>query len=262
MVKLYSDFPVEWLANPTILYHGTSNYFEKDIDTKGLSLTDISVKKNAAKKIREIYDNDLVGIIDFNAPGGLDILRYFEREIDVHNCRPISLAYHPSRCHLYASEEFAGGEFVRTVIKSIIYLQNLCTDGDALREWESAMLLEWEEEYSMLRRKHPVMPMINTVQLVEKLKSLQAIFDDFLKIRNSYKYGLIYAVDLSETPVSSLAWETNKRGLYSLSSIPAENIMGKVYLKGSSLKSKQTNTGYFDKNVNDYWREKFNISKA
>lgn len=254
MITVYKEFPEEWLTNRHILYHGTSNFSESKIDSNGLLLPDVSVNKTIVERLRDICATDLHGFIGWSGLGGLGNLTYFESEFKDFTCRPLSFAHYPTRCIHFASEDNAGGEFIRTVIKSVSYLKDLCIKREAMSEWRNSVQIEWNDENSMLRREHSSMPTINVKQLEEKLKPLIPVYDDFVKIKESYEYGVIYAVDFSDIPVSCLAAETKGRGIYSTCSIPKENIVGKI------SKDKLESACHFSqKSETDavrFWREK------
>lgn len=218
MRVIYNEFPEEWLTNPNILYHGTSNIFEDIIDISGLIIPSTSQGKMVIETLKDILENDLYSVLDNNERGGLSNLGYYDRELENYDCRPISFAHHPQRCILYASEDFAGGEMVRTVIRAVLYLQDLCRNAEARAQWHN--------QYCNWHGLGSDAPVLDILQIEEKLKSIEAVFKQFVGIVTNYKYGVIYAVDLSTINISNLGKEA--KGLYAYCSIPRDRIVGKI----------------------------------
>jgi hypothetical protein len=259
MQKYVDEFPKHWLEDPDILYHGTSNIFEADIDREGLRTVSL-LDDRISSVIVDIYKNTLFSFFDSSHGGGIDVIvPYYKNEISRFGSRPLSFAFHPSRCTLYASRDFAGGEHIRSLYRAISYYKELLLSKNKRSAWENEfkqMLMNMPPEakyHDKLSINNPSFPL---AELENKYSGIADSLTFCHDIISKYEYGVIYAVDLSDFPTSRVSKEA--KGLYVHDTIPTKMIAGKIIWTQGNQSIHGDNDHYFSRFK--YWKNRLSES--
>lgn len=139
-LRLFSD---EIESDPWIMYHGTSGFNAESIECEGFQWSD---KKGLRKEIEGI-----VNIFEKMRWCGLDrsslaVLKPFSLQHDFAgtDASPIYFAETSKRALMYATRDFAGGEKLRAIRRSLDHLQQYLHSPDIRKEHRDLMQYEYD----------------------------------------------------------------------------------------------------------------------
>lgn len=231
-IPLHQSFPEVVIQDRNILYHGTSNVAEEQIELEGLHPIQNEAQHALVHALTAIHRDVLKGRVGRN-PGGFETLVFYSGELGAHAIRPVSLAFTHTRCGLYASADFCGGEVARTISRIHSYLHRLLDDPAAREERQSLIdheiaRLPLDIHPSYLDRR-----ILDVEELDRRVSDIEQQMLDMMQLHASYQYGVIYAVSLqhSATPIR-IRPEAN--GVYALDPIPVDALIGKVVVANTS----------------------------
>ncbi len=227
-------FPDEIENDPWIVFHGTSNLFESDIDAYGLQWKSSIVSKEEVSHVVDIFTK-----MNWSGKdgGGLPILKPFSLESDfaLGNSKPIYFAETSYRALLYSTHEFSGGETVRALRKSIQdledYLQNK-NIRDADMEYK---LIEYNKLISLNAKVDMCPREVDLNWLEAEVEKLSELKKRCIDAYDQAKYGVIYAVKFTQEDIdekNNFDYHRNM-GLKVFSRVPKEKIVGKICISSS-----------------------------
>lgn len=217
MLETYRNEIPDWVfEDDTFLFHGTSNLSEQNLDFGYTNLyTPVSF---------EIVDN-IVSIYKEmpwwgKDSGGYGVLNSYSNRDRNEKGKYFFLGETAQRCALYASKEFAGGELTRSVYHSINDLNDFLTDVK-IREHHKRTI---EKDYEYYGPYNPV----DLDWLAQQIVPLKQILSDLEKLRNSYKYGIIYVYKIEEEDYTNLIYSKYGMGFKVLEPLAIDRLKVKL----------------------------------
>jgi hypothetical protein len=181
--------------DPWLIFHGTSNIYDEKISVRGLVPGESPFCIEDLQQVAEIYERlRWAGC----HTGGYAALKPFSLGHDFANekGKPLYLAESALRASLYASKDFAGGEICRALDYCLKDLDLYLSD-EQIRE-EHAEELEARPGISYVPRSSIASP----ESVMSKVKDLSNLKSQVRAIRQSYQYGLIYALRIDKNNLS------------------------------------------------------------
>ncbi len=222
-------FPKEITGNGNILYHGTSSYFEKQIEKDGLKWSDKVYTKKDIQEICTIFQSIYKDIYQkISLIGSYHILQPYSLEDDFkdNDVKPIYFAETSYRAMMYAMPNYAGGETIKGIRNSFQDLMKYVSHIDGKKEYQDIVRV-------FLDFKQP-------------------LFNNVKAVHDNHQYGIVYAV-LFEDSDEPILKSAGPGGFYSYE-VSVEKIVGKVKVpKNYIYQSLFSEIGY---SKNTYWRNK------
>ena len=219
-------FPMEITQNPWVAFHGTSSVCEQQIESHGLYWQPISYQRRQIEAIIRIFRS--MNWAEFDL-GGFGVLSTFTAgDFSGKEKKPIFLAETDARATLFATVDFAGGETARAVRKAIDDLDRFMKSRE-LREQD----YEQQKKACIDLIKVNGLPSrvirVNITWLGDQINALHEIRKSCEDLKNTYRYGVIYAVRFKteDLPYLAHSWGT---GLQVFRKIDPDRILGKVHL--------------------------------
>ena len=195
---LDSEIPNSVEMDPWLVFHGSSNIYQEAINQSGLRPNASSFSLSELKQVEAVFTKLYW---DGDHPSGYAVLKPFSIGHD-HNHqegKPLYLAESVQRASLYATSDFAGGEICRALYYCledlIMYLED-----DHFREQHVRKL---EMRPGRERIDRTLIPKLDWVR--NEVELLSNIKDRISAIRNSFSYGLIYAIRLDEKKLNDIS---------------------------------------------------------
>lgn len=118
-------------------------------------------------------------------PGGYGVLCSFSNiDFKTENKKYLFLAETVNRAALFATQDFAGGELVRSLFYSILHLKNYLEQEHLRNEHKADMAFN----FIYYQKKYDV----DLKELTAKVNNLESLFINLTEVRNKYQYGVIY----------------------------------------------------------------------
>jgi len=221
MIEEFIDFIPDSLINDDgILFHGTSNIAEPFIDKNTYS----PLFKYSAKDCESIIE--IYAEINWDGlPGGFGVLSTFStKDYKTENEKYLFLAVTVNRAALYATQNFAGGELVRSLYLSILHLKNYLEQEHLRNDHKADMelnLIYYLKKYD-----------VDLKELTAKINKLEPIFLNLNTIRNSYQYGVIYCYKVGPNQYHKLKNRASM-GIIVTKELDKSCLIAKINLKDS-----------------------------
>ncbi len=224
-------FPDEIENDPWVVYHGTSSLFEAEIDDDGFQWKSSIITKKDVSNVVDIYtEMDWIG----NDGGGFQVLKPYSLEHDFfkRDFKPIYFGETSYRSLLFATHEFAGGETVRALRKSIQDLEDYLNSKSIRDEVLNNRVFEYHDLISKNAQVGSPPKEVDLIWLQEKVEKLQNLKGKCTEFYNAYEYGVVYAVKFSKKDIENKKdFEFNGcMGLKVFSKISSQKIVGKIYI--------------------------------
>lgn len=194
-INNHEVFPPDIPCFNRLMYHGTNSFFSNDIELNGfqtnVDIVNIEDIRNLIEILRSI-----------NLQSQTNCLQVLENHVNKHftvtgNLKRISFALTSCRCLNYASQEFAGGQIVRSVRDAFNHIKNNISDVPK--------------------------------RLQDTFKNLEQIQNNVFTILNNNCNGVIYAINVTNDLIDNLEMDA-QRTIQSRISIPSHNIVGKTII--------------------------------
>ena len=224
-------FPDEIENDLWIVYHGTSSFFEEDIERDGFQWKPTQITKKDVSNIVEIYTKiDWCG----NDPGGFQVLKPYSLDHDFRkgDVKPIffgETAYHSL---LFSTHEFAGGETVRSLRKAIQDLEDYLTNQSIRDTAMKYKLVEYNDLVSKNIKARKAPEDVDLSWLQTEVDKIQNVKEKCLELYNAYEYGVVYAIKFNKNDIKdqdNFEYD-GSMGLKSFSRISSRKIVGKIHI--------------------------------
>jgi hypothetical protein len=180
-MEVYIDNVPDSIINEnSLIFHGTTNIAEPYIDGNTYNPV-CRFSQKVCEEIIEIYR----GMNWDGLPGGYGVLCSFSiTDFKNENEKHFFLADTVNRAALFATQDFAAGELVRSLFYSILHLKNYLEQEHLRNDHEADM----EFNFIYYRKKYDV----DLKQLTAKVNNLELLFINLSELRNKYQYGVVY----------------------------------------------------------------------
>ncbi len=227
-------FPDEIENDPWVVYHGTSNIFEPNIDEYGFQWESSMATKEEVSNVVDIFTEMNWG---GNDRGALAVLKPFSLEHDfaLGNSKPIYFAESSYRAMLYATHDFAGGETARALRKCIYELETYLHDQNIRDADMEYKMMEYNQLLSLNAKAGMRPAEIDLKWLESKVEKLSELKNRCANVHLQSEYGVVYAVKFTQKDIdekSNFDYHASM-GLKVFSRIPREKIVGKIYIPHS-----------------------------
>jgi len=185
--------------DPWLMFHGSSNVFEDEVLSEGLSATGAKFSRQELLGVAKIFEAlSWAG----EHPGGYAVLRPFSFDHDSahERGRPIYLAESALRAANFATADFSGGEICRALHYSFADIRRYI-DDEGLREEHAR---KCEARPGMARLSRGELPSVDFVR--QSLADLSEIRDKVAQIRSQYEYGVVYALRITVEDLSAFGY--------------------------------------------------------
>jgi hypothetical protein len=226
MLETYKNEIPAWILNDdSFLFHGSSNISESELD-KGIVTNFSFVTQEIVDKVLSIYDK--MAWYGLHGGGYAVLCSFSNTDIHPEKGKLFFLGETIQRCKLYASEDFAGGELIRSLFYGIRDLQLYIVDAQIRNDHEAQV--ERDRIYSHKTNQY------NLADLTKEVTLLNQTFQNIVKLRDSYKYGIIFCYKIEETDYNLLQ---NRRGMGIAikQSLPTQNLKAKLIFEKDFLAS-------------------------
>lgn len=224
-------FPEEIEANDNILYHGTSNIFENEIEKHGLigkqnyfSNDEIINLAKSLYKIAYLTDS-IIGIQKYST---FDVTRV--------NGHPVFLHFNPSACAEYSMN--AGGEKSILINQCSKDLQDLINDETKYSEYLKTNIQNRLGSIGFHAQKIGVKKDEIKIHSRDELSDIynnhKQAWDKAIRQQNEYKYGIVYAIHIKDEIINYIK-NDGFMGIMSHKAIMPELIIGKLIIKDRKL---------------------------
>lgn len=218
-------FPENISNNPRVLYHGTSNIFEKEIEENGLTPNKSIFSLEELKEISALFD-----LINWRKKvfWGKNIIRNYTINKDYKNpsLKPVYLGESCNRALTFASKEFAGGENVSGVRKSFNELKD-CIDDPKLLDRELEFYRK-ECREAEENGYYPPEPIITDLdKLKNELESLEYLNERAKEYTKAYSYGVVFSIEIDPENFPDMS-HSFSQGFKMYSTIRRNQILGKT----------------------------------
>lgn len=182
METYHNTYPPEISNDDTLLFHGTSNISEFEFES-GTKPYEMPFSLKDVMEISSVYNNlRWCGI----HVGGYAVLSSFSQSGYFNGKRSLYFGETIKRCQLFSSRDFAGGELVRSIYYSIQDLIALIESSEIRENYQ----LEYEGDVANWDKPYE----LDLPSLSNKVMQLEPLFHRAKKIRESFKYGVIFGV--------------------------------------------------------------------
>jgi hypothetical protein len=225
--QLFSD---EVEADPWVMFHGTSGYNARSIETNGFCPHPDTILKEAIQRIVEVFK-----AMKWSGEhgGGYAVLKPFSLDYDlkVSDGSPLFFAETGLRGLLYGCRDFAGGEKLRAVRNAIDDLERYLTDKDVRAQHEELLRLQYRRLVQL--NAHPTeLEAVRTAQvdlnwLHDELVALQAVRQRAADVWRRHDHGVVYALKVTSADLDGMSW-SGSMGIQATQIIAASTIVEKV----------------------------------
>ncbi len=225
--------PPEILADEWVLYHGTSNSYESDIETNGLRSNQASpITKEVVQRVVACFKRlNWYG----DDAGGYCVLDPFTAQHD-HSYqagKPIFLGESCRRSLLYATRDFAGGEGCRSLRKALNDLWAYLNDEQVRYDALTKPINETVNGYGEVIYADTPLSVHELDWLNDELIALQPIKQFVDAWFEQYQYGVVYAIKFDERDLSSL-FTAGGMGIAHTGTIKPGKIVAKLLTDGNT----------------------------
>ena len=201
------------LADPFVLYHGTSGPAAERISVEGFCWPSAAISQVDVRRVLAVY-----GALDWGGEdrGGWLVLKAYSDGWDFRNgpSKQIYFAENRHRASLYAELDFAGGETARGVRRAIADLNRLATVPDVFARYVDRL---------RVRESKVTAPSAEWIQ--SQLSTLHDLANRVSRLQEVHTHGSIFAVRFDESDLPTL--EYNKmHGIMSYQRVPPSKIVG------------------------------------
>lgn len=219
--------PTEILHDDWVLYHGTSNLIEKDIETNGFHADRASlITKEVIQKIVDCF-NRLNWYGDDG--GGYCVLKPFTLQHDhsYYESKPIFLGESCRRSLLYATKDFAGGEGARSVRKSIRDLRSFLENEEVRLNALMKPIKETLNEFGDVLYADTPLCETELGWLYEALRKLESVEHYVNNCSENHEYGIVYAIRFNEDDIVHMG-SNSSMGLTYSGPLNSDKIIAKL----------------------------------
>jgi hypothetical protein len=220
-MEVYIDNVPDSIINEnSLLFHGTSNIAEPFIDSNSFN-PESRFSQKVCEEIIEIYrEMNWDG-----SPRGYGVLSSFSI-IDYKNKneRFLFLADNVNRAALFATQDFAAGELVRSLFYSILDLKEYL-EQEHLRNNHKAYI---EFNYIYYRNKYDV----DLKELTVRVNNLESLFINLTELRNKYQYGVVYCYKVESDQYYKLK-DRGNMGIVLTQDLDKSSLIAKIILSDS-----------------------------
>ncbi len=129
------------------------------------------------------------------------------------------LSENPNKCLLYATRNFAVGEFVRALCYSIVHLKEYLTKETVRTEHREYV----EMEFMYTRKAYDV----NLAELEIEVHKLDTLLQKVSEISNQYRCGILYCYNILPDEYKKLQYRGGM-GIIALDPLNRESIVAKI----------------------------------
>ncbi|WP_227340273.1 hypothetical protein [Sphingopyxis sp. P8] len=220
-----SLFPDEIESDDWTLFHGTSVSAAAAVDERGLLPHSSLATKEMVSRVLAIIEE-----IDWISSSAVPLISFSQGFDLVHGRSPIFLAETSQRAAGYASEDFAGGEKLSRIRKTIDDLEVFLTDK-ALREEHYASKARIYERYKGVMHPDQLESLrpkfIDLHWLSEQLDGLGDIRRVADEAKAEHAQGVVLALRLEPDDVKKMVWHKSM-GIMTFAHIPASRIVDRA----------------------------------
>lgn len=226
--------PTHILADEWVLYHGTSNLCENDIETTGFqSRQDSLISLEVVQRVLACFSRlNWYG----NDQGGYVVLKSYTalHDYSYKSGKPIFLGLSCRWSLLYATRDFAGGEGCRGLRKALHDLHTYLADEDvrvgALTQCIDNIINEYGE---VVYEDMVPLAVEELTWLQDELTVLQPVREYVDSLYEQYRYGIVYAIKFNKKDIANLFY-ANGMGITHVGTISRDKIVAKLLTDGSS----------------------------
>lgn len=211
--RQFSEMRPATLADPSVLYHGTSSIALEGIRRTGIRWTDDrQFTREAVERVVSIFD-----AIDWAGEdqGGWFVLKGYTLGWDFSNAsvKPVYLAESFHRACLYAQRDWAGGETARGIRHSLTDLRRLASDKEV-----------YDRYLERLRRRESVVPPATQLWLSDRVRALGDIAQTADELYAAHQCGVVVAVRLADSDLPYLKYH-EMHGVMAFQPLPPDRIV-------------------------------------
>jgi hypothetical protein len=219
-----------------VVYHGTTNRFEDEIDSNGFKFHQL-IEWDKVSALTDCYKNN--NLVYWKAPqhSGFEILdSYSTVKIKYGNNRKLYFKVLPSETSLYCSKKFAGGEIVQSSLRTYENMKYFYTNAETqLPILQNNLSIQRKQAPPVLKESF-ASPDLGKIK--DTLEVLESTYNRFNRIINKFKYGLIYAVRIPKDTYGRA--ETGHCEVALEGKLKRENIVKKVRVENGCKRSKSS----------------------
>jgi len=224
--RLFGDALEE---DPWVVFHGTSALKGNAIESRGLVYDSTIVSAHELQLIAKVFDAMNWAGTD---KGGFGVLATFSKsDFAGLESSPIFLTERSHFALMYASRDFAGGEKLRAVRRSLIDLGRYLTD-ESIRH---AHMDEMKFEYEHLRSLNAHPDLIEKVRpkpvdlnwLSSSLSQFDSIHSKAMTAFDNHQGGIVFALRLEESDLIDMTYDAFM-GIKARTTVPPGRIVSRV----------------------------------
>ena len=215
METYLNEIPESILTVDNFLFHGSSNLSEKNLD---LGITDnyTPISTDLINQIISVYKE----MCWWGTQAGHGNLIAYSVQDNNVDSKYFFLGETPQRCSLYASKDFAGGEFTRTVYYSLKNLEEYLVNKEMQEKHRKNM----ERDFEYYGKLYDV----DFNKLHQSVASFKPILSDLEVQRNKYQYGIIYCYKIEKEDYRNLTERNGGMGIRVDKALPKERLKAKL----------------------------------
>lgn len=215
-MKTYvNEIPESILNDDTFLFHGSSNLSEKQLDS-GVTDNCTPIPIDLINQIISVY-KDMCWWGTQAGHGNLIAYSVQDNNVD---SKYFFLGETPKRCSLYASKDFAGGEYSRTVYYSLKNLEEYLVSKEMQDEHRNIM----ERDFEYCGKLYDV----DFNKLQQSIDFFKPILLELERQRNNYQYGIIYCYKIEKEDYGNLTSRNGGMGIRVDKALPKERLKAKL----------------------------------
>lgn len=226
--------PTHILADEWVLYHGTSNLCENDIETTGFqSRQDSLISLEVVQRVLACFSRlNWYG----NDQGGYVVLKSYTalHDYSYKSGKPIFLGLSCRWSLLYATTDFAGGEGCRALRKALHDLHTYLTDEEIRFAALTQRIRNTIDEYGdTVYEDMDPLTSDELTWLQDELNALQPVNEFVNSLFEQYQYGIVYAIKFNENDMANL-FNAKGMGITHVGTISPNKIVAKLLTDSSS----------------------------
>lgn len=232
-------FPKEIYNDSSVLYHGTSNINEAEIESVGITPSKQLFSKEDIFSVIKSFIN--MGWHGSDTGAFNVLLSYSKWDYSRTEGNPIFFHYDPTKCLTYAEKDFIGGEKTRSIRKCGRDLKKMLSNTSVYEKY-IADFTQWGSSMSSYGQQLGISRdeiRIHTLEEIEIIYNRhQHLWIRSEEIVERHKYGVIYAVKFNQQSAKDLR-NGNGMGILSFSDILPDQILDKIIVDDHIQKSRR-----------------------